>query len=460
MKNKIVVIGAGSASFGLSTLGAILRTPELKGSELRLIDKNEEGLATITKLAEKANTEWGTGFTIISSTELRALLVDADFIITSIAIDREKTWAMDRELGLKYNINHYAENGGPGGFMHTARNAAQFMPIFSDIKELAPNALLLNFTNPVPRISRLAHHYYGLKTVGICHQITFGYMQMGVILADVLGIKVPKDFSFRWFDEFENHHSYIIGEQASEKVKIKAAGINHFTWMLELTDRKTGEDLYPLFKERLTTHNKEFEPFSRALFNTFKLYPITGDNHLIEYLPYTHNIQRKTWERYDIQMYPLIDAGNLRDDMWDDIHAMISGEKSIDILKDIHSEHAEEIIAGIIGNKGLHDDAVNIPNNGFIENLPEGSIVEVPGIIDASGVRGEKVGKLPEPVAELCRRDIKIAELTIDSVYNGDVDLARQVLSLDPMIDDLDVAKNMLNEFLENQKEYLPQFNK
>ena len=136
VKKNIVVIGAGSASFGLSTLGAILRTAELEGSELRLIDKSEEGLETIAKLAEKANKEWGTGFTIKSSPNRKELLKDADFIIASIAVDREKTWAMDRELGLKYNINHYAENGGPGGFMHTARNVAQFMPIFSDIKSL------------------------------------------------------------------------------------------------------------------------------------------------------------------------------------------------------------------------------------------------------------------------------------------------------------------------------------
>lgn len=460
MKKNIVVIGAGSASFGLSTLGAILRTPELKGSELHLIDKSEEGLETITKLAAKANDEWETGFTIRSSTNRRELLKDADFIITSIAVDREKTWAMDRELGLKYDINHYAENGGPGGFMHTARNAAQFMPIFKDIKEFAPNTLLLNFTNPVPRISRLAHHYYGINTVGICHQITFGYMQIGVILSDVLGIEVPDNFSFRWFDEFENHRTYTIGEQAMNKVQIKAAGINHFTWMLSLTDRQTGEDLYPLFKERLKTHNPEFEPFSRALFNTFHLYPITGDNHLIEYVPYTHNVHRKTWDRYDIQMYPLGEAGELRNNMWDDIHAMVAGEKSIDLLKDLHSEHAEKIIAGIVADKNMKDDAVNIPNQGFIVNLPDDSIVEVPGTIDASGVHGENVGELPEAIAELCRRDIKIAELTVDAVYHGDRDLAQQVLSLDPMIDDLDVAKKMLDEFLENQKEYLPQFYK
>ncbi len=460
MRKNIVVIGAGSASFGLSTLGAILRKEELQGSELRLIDVNPQGLEIITKLAEKANEEWGAGFTIKSATDRKTLLQDADFIITSIAVDREKTWAMDRELGLKYDINHYAENGGPGGFMHTARNTAQFMPILKDIKENAPQALLLNFTNPVPRLSRLAHHYYGLKTVGICHQITFGYMQIGVVLADVLGLDVPENFVFRWDDEFANHRTYVIGGQAAEKVQITAAGINHFTWMLSLSNRKTGEDLYPLFKERLKNHNQELEPFSRALFNVFHLYPITGDNHIIEYLPYTHNVHRKSWQRYDIQMYPFDDGGRLRDEMWKNINAMVKGEKSVDLLKELPSEHAEEIIAGIMGDKNVREDAVNIPNKGFIENLPDDSIVEVPGMINAEGIHGNKVGPLPETVAELLRREIKLAELTVDAVYHGDRDLALQVLSLDPMIDDLNVARAILNEFLETQKVYLPQFYK
>ncbi len=455
---KIVVIGAGSASFGLSTLGALLQKTELRGSELRLIDINEKGLETIIRLAEKTNREWDAGFTIRSDTSRKELLKEADYVITALAVDREKTWSMDRMLGLKYGINHYAENGGPGGFMHTARNAAQFMPILEDIRTLAPGALLLNFTNPVPRISRLAHHYYGIDTVGICHQITFGYMQAGILLSDYLDIEVPDKYTFTWEDEFANNRTYSIGNQAARKVRIKAAGINHFTWMLSLTDRNTGEDLYPLFRERLKTYHPAFEPFSRDLYRVFGLYPLTGDNHIIEYLPYTHNVYRKTWERYNIQMYPFKLASQLRDRMWEEIRAMVAGKKPVDQLRRIPSEHAEEIIAGIVADKGISEDAVNIPNRGYIPNLPDNSIVEVPGFIDAKGIHGEKTGELPEPVAELCRREIQLAELTVEAAYHGDRERALQVLALDPMMDDLAVARKMLKEFLETQKEYLPQF--
>ncbi len=455
---KITVIGAGSASFGLSTLGALLQKPELRGSELALVDTHAEGLEMITRLAEKVNREWGSGFTIRSSTRRRDLLEESDFVITAVAVDREKTWSMDRELGKKYGINHYAENGGPGGLMHTARNAAQFMPILEDLQELAPGALLLNFTNPVPRICRLAHHYYGIRTVGICHQITFGYMQVGFVLADVLGLQVPENYSFTWEDEFAHGRTYAVGRAAAEKVRITAAGINHFTWILSLTDRRTGEDLYPLFRERLEKHHPAFEPFSRELWRVFGLYPVSGDNHLVEYLPYTHNMHRETWERYNIQMYPLVLASSVREEMWQRIREMVEGKRPVEELRRLPSERAEEIIAAMAGEGKGYEEAVNIPNNGFIANLPDDSIVEVPAVVDASGIHGERVGELPPAIAELCRREIALAELTTEAVYHGDRELALQALALDPMIDDLGVARKMLEEFLETQREYVPQF--
>ena len=456
--SRIVVIGAGSASFGLSTLGALLLRPELRGSELCLVDVDAQGLEQITRLAEKANREWGSGFTLHSSTQRREMLPGADFIITAIAVDREKTWSMDRALGLKYGINHYAENGGPGGFMHTARNAAQFMPVLEDIRELAPQALLLNFTNPVPRISRLAHHHYGLRTVGICHQIMFGYMQVGFVMAEELELEVPENYTFTWQDEFDNGRTYAVGRAAAEKMQITAAGINHFTWMLSLTDRRSGEDLYPLFREKLEKYNPAFEPFSRDLYSVFGLYPVNGDNHILEYVPYTPSVCRKTWERYNIQMYPFDTAAALRERMWREIAEMVAGERPLDSLKGLPSERAEAIIAAIVADSHAQEDAVNIPNDGYIDNLPRGSIVEVPAVVDAEGVHGRNVGALPPAVAELCRREITLAELTTEAVFHGDRELALQALALDPMVDDLDVARHLLDDFLKTQKEYVPQF--
>ena len=292
-KPKIVVIGAGSASFGLANLGAILRTPELKGSELCLIDINEKGLNMITKLAHRVNKEWQADFTIKSSIERRDLLEDADFVIVSIAIDREKCWISDFEIAQTYKIMHYAENGGPGAFMHTARNIAIVMPILKDIEELCPDAWVLNFTNPVPRICIAANRYSNIKTLGICHQINFGYLILANVLAEDYGLKFSQDYLFRWGSDGGEPKAFEYGGRISDKVEILAGGINHFTWIDHAT--YNGIDLMPIFAEFVEkNYEKGFMPdgdadawkkdhFSSALrvkydlFRKYKLIPAAGD---------------------------------------------------------------------------------------------------------------------------------------------------------------------------------------
>ncbi|HBE79742.1 MAG TPA: hypothetical protein DDW65_18485 [Firmicutes bacterium] len=456
-KTKIVVIGAGSASFGLTNLGAILRTSALKGSELALVDINEEGLNLITKLAERLNREWGSEFTITSSTSRKELLTDADFVIISVAIDREKCWDADYKIAQKYGIMHYAENGGPGGALHAARNIALVMPILRDIEAICPDALVLNFTNPVPRICIAAARFTKLKMIGICHQIEFGYTIVAKVLAKELDLHVPDDYKFRWNEENMGQHHKII-EAALEKIDILAAGINHFTWMLAIRDRKIGTDLYPLFKERYLKGFADFEPLTREVFDIFKTCPVPGDCHMVEYLPYTHNMNRNTWDQYDIQMYPLRQAEKDRFQMWDKIEAMAQGENSIADLKNVHTERAELIISGVINNAYTYEPAVNLPNRGYIENLPHNAIIEVPAIVNSNGVQGIGVGRLPEPVAELCRRQITLAELVVEAAVKGDRDTMLQALALDPMVDDPRIAKQLLADYLKAHQKYLPQF--
>lgn len=459
-RTKIVVIGAGSASFGLTNLGAILRTPELHGSELRLVDLNEQGLESILQLAKRINEEWGSGFVISGSTERREHLPEADFVVLSIAVDREKCWRLDHEIAKRHGIMHYAENGGPGALMHTARNLAIVMPILRDMEQLCPDAWLLNFTNPVPRICIAVARYTKIKAVGICHQIGFGYMMAGNILRRELGIPVPPDYVFRWDRIFAGVDEYgSIKKHAEEKLDILAAGINHFTWMLSIRDQRTGEDLYPLLRERIKTHNPAFEPLTKEVFALFGLFPVPGDCHLVEYLPYTHNMQRDTWGKYEIQMYPLDETADRdRDRMWRNIQEMAAGRQPVDGLRGVATERAELIMAAIAGNKRTYEQALNIPNRGYISNLPEGAIVEVPGVVDATGIKGVGVGPLPGPIAELCRRQVTVAELAVEAGVKGDRGLALQALALDPLIDDPGVARMLLDDYLKAQVQYLPQF--
>jgi alpha-galactosidase len=167
---------------------------------------------------------------------------------------------------------------------------------------------------------------------------------------------------------------------------------------------------------------------------------------------------RQVWERYEVQMYNFDRAGQGRDLLWEEIERMGTGKASIDKLRDSKSERAEKIISAMLGNRHGYEEALNLPNQGHISNLPEGAIVEVPAVISAHGAHGLAVGPLPEPIAELCRRQITLAELVVDAAVKGDRNLALQALALDPMIDDPQVARNLLHDYLDTFRDYLPQF--
>lgn len=453
-KVKIVVIGAGSASFGLTNLGAILRTPQLHGGTLALCDLNAEGLEQIRRLAVRINQAWESNMTIQASTNREALLPGADFVVISVAVDREKCWKQDFEIAQRYGLLHYAENGGPGGFFHAARNIALLMPVFKDIERLAPDAYVLNFTNPMTRICTAATRYTKLKMIGICHQLDFGYMMAGRILGRELGLDVNTDFIFKWHQPDEKK----IAAAAHERLDIRAMGINHFTWFRSIKDKQTGEELYPLFK-KLFLAQKDFEPYTRAIIEHFDECPTSGDAHFLEYLPYTSNMNRKTWQRYRIQMYPLHEQEESREKMWRDIQLMAEGKKDVEYLKHTYSERAELIMASIISNANHLDYAVNLLNtNDYISNMPRDAVVEVPAVMSLHGVEGLAMGDLPPVPAAFCNRQKDIVDLAVKAAVEGDRKLALEALALDPMIDDFEVAQKILDEGLATFKSYLPQF--
>jgi alpha-galactosidase len=137
---------------------------------------------------------------------------------------------------------------------------------------------------------------------------------------------------------------------------------------------------------------------------------------------------------------------------------MGDGRLPIDHLRNVDSEGAVEMIEGIAGASNHYHQAVNLPNEGYITNLPEGAIVEMPGLVSGVGIRGIGVGALPEGIAELCRRELTVVRLCVDAAVQGDRRKALQCLLLDPVVRDLDVARQILGDYLETYREYLPQF--
>lgn len=457
---KIVVIGAGSASFGLNTAATLLRSTRLRGSHLALVDRNPEALALMTRLAERLNWEWDAQIALTSHVATEDALAGADFVVSAIEVPpREVLWRQDYEITLRHGVRQpYAENGGPGGFAHTLRNVGPVLEIAHAMERLCPDAWFLNFSNPMVRICDAIHRCSRIKVVGLCHQIHAGYGMVGYVLADVLGIDVPPGVVSAHADPDIWPRLNYLAAQAMARVDIKAAGLNHFTWMLSLHDRRTGDDLYPLFRERWAAFDPAFEPLTRRVFDAFGLFPIPGDEHLCEYLPWLSDPVTRPWEKYEVSLYDWERMDRMRGEGHAQIARMGAGEEPIDELRAADSEGADELIEAIAGADNRYHLAVNLPNVGQIGNLPLGAIVETPGHVSAAGVQGVAVGDLPFGIAELCRRELAVVRLCVDAAVTGDRQLALQCLLLDPVITDLDVARQVLDDYLAAYRSYLPQF--
>lgn len=460
---KVVIIGAGSASFGLNSLATLLREPALRGSTLALVDLNAEGLGLVHGLAERMNRQWDAGLSIESSPDRRAVLADADFVVCSIEVGpREDLWRQDWEITLRHGLRQpYSENGGPGGLFHAARNIPHILDIARDMERLCPRAPFICLSNPLPRLCRAVAKYSAITPIGLCHQIGHGYGMAGIMLAERCGVEVP---AAMLDPDVPHDRAYFaiarrFEVQIEKVLDIKAAGLNHFTWMLDVRDRRSGENVYPELKERFLAAPADFEPLTRDLLRLTGYLPVPGDTHLSEYLHYTHNPATRPWERYHLRLYEWESAARNRDATWARIARLAAeGGPELETLRQVDSEGVFEVIHGIAHDADIYRVSINVTNNGAIGNLPGHTIVEVPAVIGGLGVLPLRVGDLPPVVSELCRREAERVEVVVDAAVLGSRDLALQALALDPTVDDLDVARAILDDYLETHRANLPQF--
>lgn len=448
---KIVVLGAGSADFGIDCLAGIFRTVGLRGSVLVLVDIDREKLDLAERIARRLNDLTGAEIEVLATPSRTDALPGADFVILAVAIDREQTWSRDHEVALRYGITHYAENGGPGAFAHTCRNLGLVLPIVRDIEQLCPSAHVLVLTNPLTRICSAINTATRLRFVGICHGIGIGYWIVVTAMHRELGLALPDDPRFLWRDDMIEHfeHSQRV---AKERYSIRAAGINHFSWILAVRDLETGEEVLPLVRQRLMELPASFEPLTRRLADIFGLIPVQSDTHISEYVPFASHPD--TWAEYDIQLYDFSWAKERRRHHEQAVRSMADGLTPVDGILGTDSERVEFVIDAITNNTHGYEEALNVPNRGYIENLPWGAVVEVPCVVDANGVSGIHVGRLPEPIAALCRTQLTIADLSVRAFLTGDRDLVYQLLAIDPMVRDLDAAVRLADEYIELYGDY------
>jgi len=457
---KVVVLGAASASFGLGVLSALLSSSSLRGSTIAMVDINESQLELMRRVIERMNRAWDAQMTLTAHTHYAEALHDACFIVSALETPpREKLWRMDYEIALRHGFRQpLAENGGPGGFAHAARNIGPVLEIVREMERRCPAALFINFSNPMMRICDTIARYSSIKVVGLCHQIHLGYAMAAKVLANDLDLRVPEGFT-------SSHVNLdVLGpmieaiELAVDRLDVKAAWINHFTWMLDLRDKQNGADLYPLFARRWETFDPSFEPLTRRMYALFGLFPVPGDEHLSEYVPWVSNPVTRPWEKYDLELYEWERWAAHRVDDTMMLTQLAEGSSPIDLWRRSRGDGSIDVIEAVVTGENAYHNAVNLPNRGQIANLPMGAIVETPAVVGGAGIQAITMGSLPGPIAELCRREITVAQLCVDAVVQGDRQAALQCLLLDPIVNDIEAARDLLDDYLTTYREFLPQF--
>jgi alpha-galactosidase len=426
-----------------------MRTRGLGGSDLVLVDTDREKLELMHRLADRMHEEWSADISVSSTADRATALRGATHVVLTVAKDRESTWRRDHEIAKAFGLTHYAENGGPGAFAHACRNFALILPMLRDIEQRCPSALLLIFTNPLARIATAVEMLTALRFVGVCHGVGIGYWLLANIFSRELGLTLDSDPRFLWRDDriavFEEFQRV-----ARARYAITAAGLNHFTWMVRVHDRASGEDITAKLPDAMQNIHPRVEPLTQALFRVFGLLPVQGDTHVSEYVPFV--ARREQWRRYDIQLFDFRWAAKRRERHLEEVNILATGSGDITPLLHGESERAEFIIDAAVNDLGSREEAVNITNNGAIKNLPADAVVEVPATIHRAGIRGEAVGELPEAIVALMRTQVTINRLNVEAFLSGDRRLVEQLIAIDPMVTDVDRALALANAYIEEYK--------
>lgn len=437
---RIVLIGAGSAVFGPPSLTDLNSSKILSGSTIVLHDINRDKLSRIYDIVVKENKLRGNKYIIEQTLNRTTALKDADFVICAIENgDRFQLRRQDNLIPRKYGSTEMvAENGGPGGFFHSARQIPEHIKIGQDIMEYCPNAFLLVYSNSVSRIClALKRAVPELSFVGLCHQLA--------LLT-------------------RNNLSNILNREIND-LKLTIGGLNHFGFLLGIVDQTSGDDLMPNFNLNCNLYfNGKWNRFhySDLTFEIFKrtgYFCYAGDNHVCEYLQFgSHYVKIEDI----LDWLDKMESGNIMVNRWyeSNYEKLKEGRYPENgILQNSRSgERGIPIIEAILTNKNSYEWAVNIPNDGIINNLPQDLVIECSATVNQNGLHGEKLGNIPKSVAALLRIEASIQDVCVEAIIKESKELAIACIAMDVNCGNFEMAEIIFNEMSHLQKNYLPNF--
>ncbi|HDM69796.1 MAG TPA: alpha-galactosidase [Thermotogales bacterium] len=449
-KPKILIIGAGSF-FTNFWINDILLIPQIDGGTIALVDVDSHRLNLTLKMAEKMLKLLGKEdkWTLEASTDRRKLMPGTDYLVNTIEVAGVNNVRYDYEIPKKYGVDQcIGDTLGPGGVMKALRTIPAWLKILKDAEELCPDALVLNYTNPMGMMVLAGVLSSKMQIVGLCHSVQGSSRQ----LAEYAGVPY-------------------------EEMEWECAGINHLAWFTKL--RYDGKDLYPVLKEK--AKDPEFfkkDPVRFELMLQLGYFPTESSGHVSEYVPFFRKrpdlIEKYCGEGYKGESgFYSRNWVKWRTSLDEVRQKWLKGEKiteedlkkcnlpsnTFENLGKRSLEYASYIIEAHFTGKPfvIHG---NVFNAGLIDNLPEG-VVEVPILVDKTGFHPCKFGKLPQQLAALDQAGMVVQNLCVKGILEKDREAIIHAIMLDPLVSavcSLEEARNMAEELFEAEKEYIPDF--
>lgn len=425
---KIVLIGAGSRSFGLSQIIDVLICKELcgRGVTLALVDENAPALERMLQIARRIKAHAGSDITIEAATDRTAMLPGADYVVVAVSRQRFKLWEQDFRVPLAFGFQHVlGENGGPGALFHALRSFEIVIPICRDMERLCPGAMLLNFTNPEARVLHAICHLTSVKATGFCHGIFTALNK----IAEYAG-------------------------KPLEALDITSAGMNHFYCILQAKDKATGANILPMLLQKAAHDSSPgISPLFKKFAAIFDVFTFPSEDHIGEYVAFGSEFHGARW-KYGQECRAVLREEKPAPDI-----LKLYAEEKLPPLRP-SGELTVPVICDMALNRGALRPAINVLNTaGYIENLPRDIVVEVPGTVDAQGVHPLHVGSLPESFAAFMRPHFAIHGILTEAYRTRSRKLLLQALLLDPNVNSITRAEQMLDVMLELQRDFLPEFN-
>lgn len=428
-KFKFVFIGAGSSVFTLRLAGDILQEDFIEGGEFALVDIDAEALAKAEAGVKKLVEHSGKPIAVSVHDWYSTAIPEADFVFFTYAIGKYEAWKRDIATCTRFGVSQsVGDTIGPGAVMRILRTIPFTLEVVRAMEKVCPEAYVINYTNPEGAQCLAIQKYSKIRSFGLCH----GTPDTAKELA-------------------EN-----VFNVAPERLQYEAAGVNHLTWFTAL--QIDGRDVYPELEAALLRSGyAKKEPISYDLFKIFGRYPAPGDRHVSEFFSAflkdtVMEARDYTWKNNDFTV-----VQGWRDEGDERLRLLLeTGEGLEENFLQGSGETATHFMRSLVTGE-TSTEMVNVINRGYIENISDGIIVELPTFTNAFGLKPQTVGRLPEGIAAKCEALGREYLLLVDAAVECDKQKARQAMYLDPLCANCDDPDGLLDALIEENLDFLPE---